>query len=197
MTHPDLTDLLERAAGRSEVGPPPLDGMLRRVRRRRRRHAVLGGAGLTAATVAVAIAVPVLTTSHHPGDRPTPTITQPTRSPDVHREIDLQGRWIVTALVRRGGAAAPVAYHGTRFHFVFRRATVHAFDGCNELSGGYAVRDDRFHLKKNVAQTLVGCTPGPAPLFERLSDVRTVSRDPGGTYLEDARGNVVIALHRL
>ena len=51
MTDQHLTDLLETAGDRHEVGSPPVDEILRDVRRRRRARAVLGGAGLTLATV--------------------------------------------------------------------------------------------------------------------------------------------------
>jgi heat shock protein HslJ len=200
MTQRDLTDLLERAADRTEVGAPPVDAMLRGVRRRRRRHIVLAGAGLTAATVATAILVPVLAT---PGQEDTPAIplpsTRSTQSPapsPPHHDVDLEGRWIVTALVRGNGKPARATYRGTRLHMSFRNGTIRAYDGCNELSGGYALHGARFNLKDDVASTLVGCLPPSPPLFGRLSVVHSVGRDQGGTYLKDADGNVVIALDR-
>jgi heat shock protein HslJ len=196
MTHQHLTDLLERAADRIDVGAPPVDALLSGVRRRRRRHAALGGVGLTVVAVTTAIAVPVLL---QPGDAGEPahpqTATRSTTSPPP-QAIDLEGRYIVVALVRRNGRPAPTSYGHTKFHLQFRETTMRAFDGCNELSGGYALRSDRFHLRRDVSITLVGCIPGPAPLFERLGDVVSVARDQGGTYLEDASGNVVIALVR-
>jgi heat shock protein HslJ len=198
MTHHDLTDLLERAADRTDVGPAPVDGMLRGVRRRRHRHAALAGAGLTVVAVTTAIAVPVLTDP--PGDRspaqpqtiPDSSSSTTTPSPPA-RSIDLEGRWIVVALVRKSGRPAPTRYHHLRFHVEFRDGRVRASDGCNQLSGGYAIDGDHLRLK-HATVTLRGCLPRPAPFFERLSDVTSVARDQGGTYLEDADGNVVIAM---
>jgi heat shock protein HslJ len=201
MTHQDLTDLLERAADRTDVGPPPLDGMLRVVRRRRRRHAILGGAGLTLLALTAAIVIPVMT--NPPSDRtpavPLPGATDTPESPAISPTgptIDLEGSYIVTALVRRNGNPAPVALHGVRLGVTFRAHEIRASDGCNELSGGYAIRGDRFRLKRDASATLRGCIPGPPPLFTRLSDVTSVTRDQGGTYLDDADGDVVIALAR-
>jgi heat shock protein HslJ len=194
MTHQHLTDLLERAADRTDVGAPPLDALLRGVRRRRRRHAVLGGIGLTLVAVTTAIAVPVLT--NPPGDR-TPAVpfvggpasTQPPA-------FDLEGSYLVMALVRRNGRPAPATYHHVRMGMTFRDGTISATDGCNTLSGGFALNGDRFRLKRDASVTLRDCAPGPPPLFERFGDVVSVARDQGGTYLEDASGDVVIALAR-
>ena len=195
MTHHDLTDLLERAADRTDVGPPPVDALLRGVRRRRRRHAVLGGVAVTAVAVAVAIAVPVLLRPGDDGDRADvqPDLQDTTSPP---RAIDLDGSYVVIALVRRDGRPAPATYRHARFHMSFRNGTIHASDNCNVLSGGYALRGDRFHLRRDVTNTLVGCSPPPPPLFGRLGDVVSVARDQGGTYLVDASGHVVIALAR-
>jgi len=195
MTHPDLTDLLERAADRTDVGAPPVDALLRGVRRRRRRHAVLGGVALTAVGVAAAIAVPVLL---QPGDdrgraRVQPDIQETTSPPPT---IDLDGSYVVVALVRHHGRPAPATYRHHHLYMSFRNGTIRTGDGCNDLSGGYALRGDRFHLKRDVTNTLVGCSPPPPPLFGRLGDVVSVARDQGGTYLEDRKGNVVIALVR-
>ena len=194
MTQQHLTDLLERAADRTDVGPPPVDALLRGVRRRRRRYAVLGGVALSAVSVAAAIAVPVLT--NPPSDRTPaePQTTSDSPATPTAPAVDLDGRYLVVALVRRNGRPAPTSYDHTRFHLVFRERVMHAFDGCNEFEGRYVVRGDRFHLKGHVFQTAVGCMPGPAPLFDRLRDVVSVARDQGGTYLEDASDRVVIAL---
>lgn len=194
MTDQHLTDLLETAGDRHEVGSPPVDEILRDVRRRRRARAVLGGAGLTLATVTTAILVPVLMRADEgatpPQSTQSPVISSPPQS------VDLEGRWIVAALVRHNGRAAPTTFHHTRLHLTFRDGTLRAFDGCNELGGGYVSRAGGFHLKSDVTSTLVGCLPAPPPLFERLRDVVSVTRDQGGTYLEDASGHVVIALTR-
>ena len=196
MTAHDLTDLLERVAQRTEVGPPPLSGMLHDVRRRRRRRAMLGGAGLSATVVAAALLVPVLANPGHDGRSPRPATTQtPPVSPPAP-EVRLHGAYIVTALVRRDGRPAPTTFHNTRLHMVFRHGTIRAFDGCNELSGSYVIQGTRLHWKDDVHVTLVGCIPGAPPLFNRLDDVTSVSRDQGGTYLEDADGKVVVALAR-
>jgi heat shock protein HslJ len=194
MTHHDLTDLLERAADRTDVGPAPVDGMLRGVRRHRHRHAVLAGVGLTLAAVATAIAVPVLTNPTDGQTHATPQVGPgPTDRPTT-ATVRLEGRYLVTALVRKNGRPAPVSYRHTRFTVEFRDSRIRAFDGCNELSGGFVLRGDHFRLRNHVTQTAVSCLPGPAPFFERLTEVTTVARDQGGTYLEDADGNVVIAM---
>jgi hypothetical protein len=195
MTHHHLTDLLERAADRTDVGPPPVDALLRSVRRRRRRHAVLGGLAVTAVAVAVAIAVPVLLRPGDDGDRADvqPDLQDTTSPP---RAIDLDGSYVVVALVRSNGRPAPATYRHHRLQMSFRNGTIRAGDGCNELESGYALRGDRFHLRRDVTNTLVGCSPPPPPLFGRLGDVVSVARDQGGTYLVDASGHVVIALAR-
>ena len=199
MTDQHLTDLLETAGDRHEVGSPPVDEILRDVRRRRRARAVLGGAGLTLATVTTAILVPVLMRADDEATPPQPGTSHSTHPPvnsPPPQSVDLEGRWIVAALVRHNGRPAPTTFHHTRLHLTFRDGTLRAFDGCNELGGGYVSRAGGFHLKKDVTSTLVGCFPAPPPLFERLRDVVSVTRDQGGTYLEGAAGHVVIALTR-
>lgn len=193
MTHQHLTDLLERVADRTDVGAPPVDALLSGVRRRRRRHAVLGGVGLTLAAVATAIAVPVLT---NPASHRTPAEPQPSgnsHQPPNHPAVDLEGQYIVVALVRRNGRPAPATFHDARLRMTFTTNRLEGYDGCNHFGGGYVVRGAQLQLK-SLATNLIGCSPQPPPLFERLSDVTSVARDQGGTYLEDAKGNVVIAL---
>jgi hypothetical protein len=196
MTAHDLTDLLERVAQRTAVGPPPLARMRDGVRRRRRRRAVLGGVGLSATVVAGTLLVPVLTNPGHDGRFPQSATTQtPVVSPPAP-SIRLHGTYIVTALVRRDGRPAPTTFERTRLHMVFRNGTIRAFDGCNELSGKYLLRGADLHWKGYLGSTLVGCFPGAPPLFNRLDDVTSVARDQGGTYLLGADGHVVIALVR-
>lgn len=198
MTAHDLTDLLERVAERTAVGPPPLARMRDGVRRRRRRRAVLGGVGLTATVVAGTLLVPVLTNPGHEGRSAQPATTQtpPVVSPPAP-SVRLHGTYIVTALVGRHGHSA-LPKHGAlaRLGITFRDGRIHATDGCNDLRGGYVLHGDRFHLERGGAVTLVGCVPPAPPLFERLGDVTSVSHDQGGIYLEDADGKVVVALVR-
>lgn len=197
MTDRILSDLLERAGDRTEVGPPPLEAMLRGVRRRRRRHAVLGGAGLTLATAATAILVPVLA---HSGDEaaplqpPAPQSSAPVVTPP-RQSVDLKGTWVVSALVGRNGKSA-LPRHSDLVRIRFHHGKVEADTGCNVVSGTYRQRGQLLRFPaRNLVTTAVGCQNEP-PLAPRLSDVRTVSRDPGGTYLEDAAGRVVVALTR-
>jgi heat shock protein HslJ len=190
MTQRDLTDLLERAADRTDVGPPPLDSMLRGVRRRRQRHAIIAGVGLTVAAVATAVVVPVL--SNPPSDR-TPAI--PETSGPASRAVDLEGRWVVSALVRKNGRPAAATAHGVRLQLTFTDTRLEGYDGCNRFAGGYTLNAAGFRTH-GLASNLIGCTPPPPPLQSRLLDVRAVARDQGGTYLEDAHGHVVIALVR-
>ena len=196
MTHQHLTDLLERAADRTDVGAAPVDALLRGVRRRRRRHAVVGGVGLTVVAVTTAIAMPVLLQPGDAGDRAHPqTATRSTTSPPP-QAIDLEGRYVVVALVRPDGGPDRATFHGVRLRMTFTTTELRGYDGCNHFGGGYVVRGSQFRLSGDLATNLVGCSPKPPPLFERLSDVTSVARDQGGTYLEDASGNVVIALVR-
>jgi len=196
MTDHHLTDLLERVAERTDVGPAPLAAIRQGVRRRRRRNGVLGGAGLTAAVVAATIAVPVLSNPGREATPPRPGTTQtPVVSPPAP-EVRLDGTYIVIALVRSNGRPAPTTYEHTRLHMSFRDGTVRAFDGCNELSGRYVLQGTHLHWKGYLGSTLVGCIPGPPPFFDRLDDVTSVAHDQGGTYLEDANGKVVVALAR-
>lgn len=86
MTDQNLSDLLERAAERTHVGPPPVELMVAGARQTRRRQAVL----LTAATVAGVVIVVGGTTL-----LPLPSLTSqdpltpshsPSSSPSVPRE---------------------------------------------------------------------------------------------------------------
>jgi hypothetical protein len=194
MTDRTLTDLLERTGDRTEVGPPPLDAMLRGVRRRRRRHATVAGVALGVATVAVAVLVPVLAT---PGrDDPT-TIPQPAQSDTVSPpsgHISIEGRWIVVALPGWDGRLTRGRHRHVQIRFHDGR--LRANDGLNTTSGRYVLRADRFHLKGHLITSAVGSTRPIPPLAARLHAVRSVSRDQGGTYLEDGHGHVVIALWR-
>jgi hypothetical protein len=193
MTHQHLTDLLERAAARTEVGPPPLDDMRRGVARRRRRHAVVGGVGLTVAAVAGAILVPVLTTAPRDEHAPSQNLTS-THSPVVPpspQQVDIEGTWIVVALPGWNGRLTVGGRHvWIRFH----DGRLLGDNGVNTTTGRYVVRDDRFHLRGDLSSSAVGSTRAVPPLAERLLHVRTVARDQGGAYLEDARGRVIVAL---
>jgi hypothetical protein len=198
MSDPTLTDLLERAGDRTEVGPAPLEAMLHGVRRRRRRHAVLAGAALTAAAVATAILVPVPANPGHTPDRPEPDASPPVGPGPDPREIRLEGRWIVVALVGANGRSALLKHGPNHVRLTFHRhGSLTGFDGCNHATGSYVLSGDRLHVRNDLSQTLIGCFPGgEPPLFARLLDVRSVARDQGGTYLEDASDRVVIALIR-
>lgn len=199
MSDPTLTDLLETAGDRHEVGAPPLEQMLRDVRRRRRGRAVLGGAGLTLATVATAILVPVLIRANDAAAPPQPASSGSTHSPAIsppRRSISLEGTWVVAALVGRNGRSALPAHGPNQVRLTFHDGRLTGTDGCNDLSGRYVLRGDRLHIGKDLSTTQVLCLPPAPPLSSRLLDVRSVTKDQGGTYLEDAAGRVVIALYR-
>jgi hypothetical protein len=200
MTDQMLTDLLETAGDRHEVGPPPVEEMLHGVRRRRRGRAVLGGAGLTLATLATAILVPVLMRADDGAAPPQPATSHSTHPPVVsppRPSVDLEGTWVVSALVGRNGTSALPAHGRNKVRMTFHDGYLTGTDGCNDISGHYVLRGDRFRVGRDLATTLVGCLPdGAPPLFSRLFDVRQVSRDLGGTYLEDVQGRVVVALTR-
>ena len=198
MSDQTLTDLLERAADRTDVGPPPLEAMLRGCRRRRRRHAVLGGGGLAVAAAGAAVLVPVLTHPGPAGTPPHPGTSLITKSPAVSPPdpgLRLHGRYFVVALVSAGGDNLFRA-HAKPILIRFHDGQLNADTGCNEVSGGYRQVGDRFRARDDLGSTLVGCFPPDPPLASQLYRARTVARDQGGTYLVDAAGNVVVALHR-
>jgi heat shock protein HslJ len=197
MTDQNLTDLLERAGDRTEVGAPPLAGMLHGVRRRRRRRAVLGGAGLTLVIAATAVLVPVLARPRHPATPPesaTSQNTPPVLSPP--HQIDVEGTWIVVALVGRDGRPALPQHRPHRARLTFHDGSLTGTTGCNDVFGRYVQEGDTLRFpSRSLGSSLVGCSWEP-PLVRRLMDVRRVARDQGGTYLEDAHGKVVVALVR-
>ncbi|WP_329003293.1 PASTA domain-containing protein [Kribbella sp. NBC_00709] len=71
MTETKLTDLLERSADQTPVGPPPLDALRAGAARRRHRRTA-GLSALAAAAVAAVIAGTNLLPSHPPTTSPTP-----------------------------------------------------------------------------------------------------------------------------
>lgn len=75
MTDSKLTELLERAADRTEVGPPPLDALYAGASRRRRRRTVAVSLTTAAAVVAVVGGTTVLMPSRH--DKPAPVTSPP------------------------------------------------------------------------------------------------------------------------
>jgi heat shock protein HslJ len=198
MTDHHLTDLLERVAERTDVGAAPLAAIRQGVRRRRRRNGVLGGAGLTAAVVAATVAVPVLSNPGHDVTPPGPATSQSTQSPvpSPPRQIDLEGKWIVIALVGRDGRPALPQHRPNRARLTFHDGRLGGTTGCNDLFGRYVQRGVTLRFpSRSLGSTLVGCSWEP-PLVSRLLDVRSVAHDQGGTYLEDANGKVVVALVR-
>jgi hypothetical protein len=193
MTAHDLTDLLERVADRTLVGPPPLDRMRDDVRRQRRRRAVLGGVGLSAAVVATAVLVPVLA---HPGPdgpppRPATTQTPPVVSPPGP-SVRLQGTYRIVGM--RSDTAGGLSYYRARLHFA--AGQIRGDDGCNMISGTYRRQGDRLRVDRDLRTTTKACFPSPPPVFDGLLEARGVARDQGGTYLLGADGHVVIALVR-
>lgn len=193
MTAHDLTDLLERVAQRTEVGPPPLSGMLHDVRRRRRRRAMLGGAGLSAAVVAAALLVPVLANpGHHP---PVPdAITGPNeaRGPGPDPAIRLHGTYRIVGM--RSDTSGGLSYYRARIHFA--AGHIRGSDGCNTISGTYRRQGDRLRVDRDLRTTAKACFPPAPPVFDGLLEARRVAHDQGGTYLLGADGHVVIALVR-
>lgn len=85
MSEPEIPDLLDRAAGRVEVGAPPIHAMLRDASRARRNR-LLGAVGAVAAVVLVAGGTAYLVGAGDPG-RPGPVVAPdgPTVEPDEAR----------------------------------------------------------------------------------------------------------------
>jgi heat shock protein HslJ len=165
--------------------------------RRRRRHVILAGAALAVVGVAMAILVAVLA---HPGrtpERPERATSHSTGTPatPAQESVSLEGTWVVTALVDGNGHPA-LPQQGGRVRITFHDGKLTADIGCNEVSGTYEKSGHLLHIpSSSMSVTLVGCGP-EAPLASRLLVVRSVARDQGGTYLEDASGKVVVALAR-
>ncbi|HEY3562384.1 MAG TPA: PASTA domain-containing protein [Kribbella sp.] len=78
----DLTDLLERTAAHTPVGPPPLDALRAGAARRRRRRTA-GLAAVSVVAVGAVIAGSNLMTSH----RPTTPVTSPGPAPAATRLV--------------------------------------------------------------------------------------------------------------
>jgi heat shock protein HslJ len=193
MTAHDLTDLLERVAERTAVGPPPLARMRDGVRRRRRRRAVLGGVGLSATVVAGTLLVPVLTNPGHDGRSPRPATTQtpPVVSPPAP-EVRLRGTYRIVGM--RSDTSGGLSYYRARIHFA--PGHIRGSDGCNTISGTYRRQGDRLRVDRDLRTTARACFPPAPPVFDALLEARRVARDQGGTYLLGADGHVVIALVR-
>jgi heat shock protein HslJ len=200
MTDDILTDLLERSAERIAVGPAPLAAIERGARRRGRRTTTL--AAVAAFAVAAAATGGVMMTRHHtPTPGPAHQVVkhphQQTLGPDA---VQLDGTWVVRALVDQGGRSVlPVKDQGL-LRLRFHDGRVTGSTTCNTVSGRYvqsgAKGQDLRFPPNSLGTTLVGCQDEP-PLSQELLQVRHVSVAGGQVYLHAANWMIVIALSRL
>jgi heat shock protein HslJ len=198
-----LTELLERAAERTNVGPPPLEHMVAGARRKRRRRAMLLTAATAAAVVAAVGVTAVLSTpGGNPERDPTPATSaspEPSTSAEPTTRIDLEGTWTVRALVGANGESVlPDSARG-RVRLTFADGEMTGSTGCNSVFGTYEQGGDegqdlRFP-REQLGSTLVGCGDEP-PLVSRLLDVRHVSGSTGVRYLHAENWMIVAELRR-
>lgn len=194
-----LADVLERAAGETYVGPPPLERMKADARGARRRHTRALVAGAAAAAV-IAGGTATLTAQRNGAPRQVgpPASSQSPRPTHPTGRSDLTGSWTVYALNDRNGMTV-MPEVGHLMTLTFADGLVRGNSSCNAISGTYLQggpggHDLRFP-RQQLSTTLVGCTDEP-PLLARLSHVRHVSGAPGVRYLKSGIGMVILELHR-
>ncbi|HET7355534.1 MAG TPA: META domain-containing protein [Nocardioidaceae bacterium] len=200
MTGQNLTDLLERAADRTLVGPPPLDDMLARARHVRRRRTVLVAAAASAAVVAVTVGTALLPgtgTTPQRAAAPADTSVSPAPAGASATDISLNGTWTVRALIGHDGQSVLPASYAHRVQLTFREGTMSGTTGCNDVFGTYVQSGDRgrdlVFPRAQLGSTLVGCRDEP-PLVARLLDVRHVSGSGDVRYLHAANWMIVAEL---
>lgn len=200
MTEQNLSDLLERSAALTQVGPPPLEEMLEhaRVVRRRRAATLLGGLAAAVGVVAVVASQTLFATtpSIHLYDDPTatPTVTAPT----APAAGSLLGTWKVAKLVSADGRQLIAPRYDDQVRLTFtRKGEVTGRTGCNDVFGSYEQDDGELVVpSEDLGTTLVGCTDEP-PLVERLTAVRRVIGTAKERYLLDGQGALVAELRAI
>lgn len=211
MTGQNLTDLLERAAERTHVGPPPLERMLARHRHLRRRRTAFATAAASVAVVAVVggtsvYSGPGSSPEHDTGpagtsSSPVPTEDRRTASPDNAKHdlasTGLNGTWTVRALVGRDGKSVLPAPYADKVQMTFNDGEMRGNAGCNEVWGTYKASGDRGEdLVFPRAQLTSYASCDEAPLVTRLLDVRHVSGSGDVRYLHAENWMIVAELHR-
>jgi heat shock protein HslJ len=209
MTEKNLSDLLERAADQTHVGPPPLADMLARGRHVRRRRTVLLTAAAAAVVVAVVGGTAELSGPGHSPQRdaapsdssPAPTMgstTSPGPTTDDSNTA-LNGTWIVSALVGPNGNSVLPASYAQKVQMTFKDGQMTGTTGCNDVSGAYEQSGDRgqdlMFPRTQLGSTLVWCRDEP-PLVTRLLDVRHVSGSGDVRRLHTANWMIVVELRR-
>lgn len=198
-----LFELLERTAKRTSVGPPPMAAMLAHASRVRRRRAALTSTAVLIAVVASVGGFWLLYTVANPeGDRaqvaasplpPRSTSAAPTN------DTNLDGEWIVRALVGTDGQSVLPASAGERLRMTFAHGAMTGNTGCNSVFGSYEQsraqgQDLRFPSDK-LGTTLVACKD-EAPLISRLLDVRHVSGSADARLLYAENWMIIAELRR-
>lgn len=210
MTEQNLTDLLERAAERTHVGPPPLDEMLARARHGRRRRTVLLTA---AASAAVLVAVGGTAVLSGPGSdsqpdagpaggsvSPAPTGSMsPGPSNGTKVDTSLNGTWTVRALIGSNGQSVLPASYAHRVEMTLDDGEMTGTTGCNDVFGVYKQSgengQDVVFPRAPLGSTLVGCRDEP-PLIARLLQVRHVSGSGNVRYLHADNWMIIAELRR-
>lgn len=200
MTDQHLTDLLERAGDRTQVGPPPLGDMLARTRNARRRRAVLLTAAASAAVVAVAGGTAVLSGPGSSPQRdlgPADTSVSPSPTTESSTSVTLNGTWTVHSLIGPDGRSVLPASYAHKVEMTFKDGQMTGTTGCNDVFGTYEQSGDRGLVfpRAQLGSTLVGCGDEP-PLITRLLDVRHVSGSGEVRYLHAASWMIVAELRR-
>lgn len=195
-----LSELLERAGERTSVGPPPIPAMLARARRARRRKAAMVAAAAVLVTVAgVGLLSGLVNLGRERG--PIATGSPSARwssSSALTSETELEGTWIVRAVVGKDGQSVlpPAARDSVRL--TFDHGTMTGTTACNAVFGTYVQggvqgKDLRFPREK-LGTTLAYCSE--PPLVSRLLDVRHVSGSAGLRFLRADNGMIIAELHR-
>ncbi len=193
----DLSDLLERAAGRAHVGPPPIDAILTRTRRVRRiRTALVAASASAAVLIAVAAGLaPGRGTPHRdlaPAGVPAPPAPTTTASTPA-TSASLEGTWVVRALVGRDGRSTLPAAYAHDVELAFHRGRMSGTTGCNAVFGRYVRSGHDLRFSAGLGTTDKKC-PGEPPLIARLTVVRRVSGSGSTRYLHAADGMIVAEL---
>ena len=209
-----LSELLERAAERTKVGPPPMTAMMARAHRARRRRAVMVSAATGVAMIATVGGTWLLSSLHNAGgDTPAQTASAvPTAAMSTPRlpsatastpaaptnGTSLEGDWIVRALVGTDGQSLLPKTAAGRVTLTFAHGAMTGTTWCNSVFGTYEQggtqdQDLRFPHEK-LGSTAVGCSE--PPLLARLLDVRHVSGSAGVRYLHAENWMIVVELRR-